>query len=81
MPRRNEEDYKMPVNNVSAEDLPKRMNEAFEAVRAKFPARTGILLMTFDFGAGGGLGYISNARREDAIKMLEEWIAYQRTLS
>jgi hypothetical protein len=81
MPRRNEESYKMPVNNVAAEDMPRKMNEAFKAVEKVMPPHTGILIITFDFGQGGGLGYISNGDRAGCIKMLEEWIAYQRTLS
>lgn len=78
MPR---DKYAVPVNAVPVEELPKLMNQAFEAVRPILPPHTGILIIAFDFGEGGGLGYISNGDRAGCIKMLEEWIAHQRSLT
>lgn len=34
----------------------------------------GFMLMVFDFGEGGTTSYISNAKREDIILALEEFI-------
>lgn len=34
----------------------------------------GFMLMVFDFGEGGTTSYISNARREDVVKTLQEFI-------
>ena len=76
-----DEGYKMPVNGISADQLGGKMRAAHDAVRPLFPPHTGILIITFDFGPGGGLGYISNGNRADCIKMLEEWIANMRKLS
>jgi hypothetical protein len=75
------ERYHEPVAGIPTSGLPAKMKEAFEAVAKVMPPKTGILILTFDFGQGGGLGYISNGNRADCIKMLEEWIAHQRTLS
>lgn len=38
----------------------------------------GFMFMVFDFGEGGFLSYISNAKREDVIKTLEEFIAREK---
>lgn len=37
--------------------------------------RIGIAIYLFEFGEGGNLAYISNTRREDMIKTMEEWLA------
>lgn len=71
----------MPVNGIKPEELPKKMQAAHAAVRKMFPPHTGVLIIAFDFGEGGGLSYISNGDREGSLKMLEEWIAKIRTLS
>lgn len=73
--------YDHDVNGVTAEELPKKMREAHDRVRELFPPHTGVLIITFDFGQGGGLGYISNGDRENSLKMLEEWIAKMRMLA
>lgn len=73
--------YEVPVNNVTAEALAKSLQRSMRLVENEFPLQTGIIIFTFDFGPGGGVGYIANGDRLDCIKMLEEWIAHQRTLS
>jgi hypothetical protein len=37
------------------------------------PPGVGFMLALFDFGEGGNLTYLSNAAREDMIKMLAEF--------
>jgi hypothetical protein len=39
------------------------------------------MIMTFDFGEGGGVGYICNGNRSDMMKLMEEWIEHQRKLT
>lgn len=75
------EGYHEPVNGVSPQELPGKMKRALEAASCELPKGTGVIVFAFDFGHGGGMAYASNAVRADAIKMLEEWIAYQRTLT
>ena len=74
----NDSRYKMPVNGIAPQDLATPLKEAMKDVASHFPAHTGIIIFAFDFGAGGGMAYISNARRDDCINALEEWIAYAR---
>ncbi|HHH29060.1 MAG TPA: hypothetical protein ENK57_12050 [Polyangiaceae bacterium] len=58
-------------------DLPKELHErerllrkAMRRLERIFPERTGILILAFDFGPKGTLSHISNAQREDMIKVL-----------
>ena len=69
--------YREPVNGVGVRDLPSRLREAITAVEGIMPPRTGVIVFAFDFGGGGGMSYISNAQRADAIAALKEWIALQ----
>lgn len=71
--------YFAPLNDVPVKELERRLRGATEAAIAHFPRRTGVIVFAFDFD-GGGCAYMSNGERADCIKMLEEWIAYQRSL-
>lgn len=77
----NDPRYKVPVNNVTQEELAVSLKRSMRLVENEFPLQTGIIIFTFDFGPGGGVGYIANGDRLDCIKMLEEWIRQQRSLS
>jgi hypothetical protein len=44
------------------------------------PPGQGFILLTFDFGPGGNLAYVSNANRDDAIRALREWLVRQGAL-
>lgn len=56
--------------------LPKDwFNLAVEAVVNKLPKKHGFTLFAFPFDKKGSMQYISNAKREDVIKMLKVWIA------
>lgn len=68
--------YREPVNGMGVRILPEKMRDAMKAVQHIMPPNTGIIVFAFDFN-GGGMGYISNAVREDAIASLKEWIALQ----
>lgn len=50
------------------------MREISEGVKAKLPDNWGFLLLAFTFGPKGQLVYSSNARREDAIATLKEFL-------
>jgi hypothetical protein len=84
MPKReggwSDDQYRMPVNGVPREQLGVKMIAAHDAVTKLFPPHTGVMILCFDFGAGGGVSYIANGNRADCINLLEEWIQYQRSL-
>ena len=44
------------------------------------PPGRGFILLTFDFGPGGNLAYVSNGERDDAIRALREWLQRQVAL-
>lgn len=72
--------YEMPVNSIPADKLQEHLAAAFKSVEQHFPPHTGIIIFAFDF-APGGMSYMSNSNRADAIAALEEWIAHTRTLT
>ena len=46
-----------------------------EALTEALPSELGFALLLFDFGEGGNLAWISNARREDMVRALREQLA------
>ncbi len=47
-----------------------------EILREKHGEKMGFAILVFNFGeSSGGLAYISNARREDMIEAMKEFIA------
>jgi hypothetical protein len=44
------------------------------------PPGQGFVLITFDFGPGGNLAYVSNGDRNDVIRALREWLHRQGAL-
>lgn len=46
-----------------------------EALTEALPEGLGFALLVFDFGEGGNLAWISNARREDMVRALREQLA------
>ena len=64
MPRSVPDDYKQYLQDC-AEEIAKRL-----------PDNHGFILLTFPFGqqVNARIGYVSNARREDAINALKEWL-------
>lgn len=49
--------------------------DAGKAVEAKLPDHHGFILMAVPFEGGDGcLKYISSLKREDAIRVLKEWL-------
>lgn len=81
MTKSRKESYEVPVNGIDPRALPAAMKRALVAAARELPAQTGVIVFAFDFGAGGGMAYASNAERSDCIAALEEWIRHQRTLS
>lgn len=52
------------------------LKEAADAVKARLPDNYGFILLAFPFHKEGDerLLYVSNAKREDAIASLKEWL-------
>lgn len=46
-----------------------------EALSEALPEGLGFALLVFDFGEGGNLAWISNAKREDMVRVLREQLA------
>ncbi len=48
------------------------------ALGQAMPKNVGFALLMFDFGDAGNLAYVSNAKREDMIRAVEEWLTKVR---
>lgn len=46
-------------------------------LRAKVPAGVGFLLFLADYGDAGNLAYVSSCKRDDAIRLVQEWLDTQ----
>lgn len=64
--------FKSGVGIYTPEQLQEKLSEAMDDLRNKFPG-LGIALWVYDFGGGGGLGYIGNGDTEGVIRMVLEW--------
>ena len=69
--------YREPMNGVGVKHLPERLKAALAAAQRELPPGTGLTLFAFDFGEGGALSYISNARRDDMVRTVGEWLLQQ----
>lgn len=49
------------------------LNEMAKAVEARLPDNHGFIVFAFPFD-GGRMFYASNAKREDAVRALKEWL-------
>lgn len=49
-----------------------------ERIGVDLPKGIGFTLLLYQFGPGGWLNYISNGRREDVVKAMEEFIRENR---
>jgi hypothetical protein len=59
---------------IKNEKITKLLRELGEAIVEDLPSGYGFTLLLFNFGHGGGMFYISNARHEDMIKAMREFI-------
>lgn len=65
----------MPENfEVSNDSLKALLYDIGGLLKPAMPEGWGFLLMIFSFGEGGSTFYISDAQRQDVIKMLKEFI-------
>ena len=56
-------------------DIRDSLQETARAIEARLPPHTGFFLLAFDFGdKPGRMEYTSNARREDVLKLMLEFI-------
>lgn len=63
---------------IENNDVKERMQETARTVSTILPPGTGFVLLAFDFGLKPGesrLEYVSNAVREDVVKVMKEFIA------
>ncbi len=74
------DDYAAPIAGLEAEELATKLRASIAAVQGQFPFGTGVAVFVFDLNAkgAGGFGWIANAKREDMIVALLEWIKIQR---
>ena len=56
-------------------DVRERLQELAQYIAVVLPPNTGFVLLAFDFGPGGRTEYVSNADRQDVVKLLREFIA------
>jgi hypothetical protein len=59
-------------------DIRDRLQDTARAVEATLPPGTGFIVLAFDM-MGGRLEYISNGDRADCIKLMQEWIDFQKS--
>ena len=50
------------------------LREMAKVVQAKMPDGFGFIVFAFEFGEDKRMYYTSNAKREDAINALKEWL-------
>jgi len=62
-----------PLHELEAD-----LRAAADMIAKSYPG-TGFALFFFDFGANGNTSYISNAKREDMIENVKEWLERQET--
>lgn len=55
--------------------LEKQTREIANVVKERLPAGVGFALFLFDYGAEGNTAYVSTAKRDDMIRLIEEWLA------
>lgn len=60
---------------VRNDELKVLLQRLAEDLTKQLPPGWGFNLQIFEFTPGNSLFYISNASREDVIKMMKEWIA------
>lgn len=65
-------EMKFEVRNEDAEALLKDIGQRLKAI---MPPGYGFNLLIFSFGDGGNMFYTSNAKREDMIRAMQEFIA------
>lgn len=57
-------------------ELESQARELALTIKAGLPPGVGFTVFLFDVGDGGGIAYMSSARRDDMIATLKEFIAY-----
>lgn len=66
-------------HSIKDPEMIELLNQLGDKISLGLPSGYGFNLLLFEFGGpGNNLFYISNADREDVIKMMKEWIERQR---
>lgn len=63
------------MNDERQEQVSKRLQDIAKAIKFALPREHGFVLVTFEFGPGAILQYVSNGRREDIAQVMREFIA------
>lgn len=69
------------IGRVRLEAATRALGESLDELLPKMIGvgeRVGFCLVAFDFGDKGNFSYCSNSQRQDMIKLLEEFLAYQK---
>lgn len=62
---------------TTRESLEELCHDLGSALKLDMPDGVGVaLVLTYDFGEGGNLAYVSTGNREDCIRMLRELTAH-----
>lgn len=56
------------------EEVKTKLQEIGKNIKLEIPKNFGFVLLTFAFNAKGQLMYVSNAKREDVIEAMKEFI-------
>lgn len=63
-----------PNFTVFNEEIEMQLKGLGDTIASALPPGFGFTLLLYDFGENGSLFYTSNGKREDVIKMMEEFI-------
>lgn len=69
------------IGRVRLESATRALGESLTDVLPKMigtDEKVGFYLLAFDFGDKGNFAYVSNSQRADMIRLLEEFLAYQK---
>lgn len=62
----------MPALENSARNIAGMIDQGLQSEHGQ---RVGFALFLFTFGEGGSLTYMANCKRDDMVKVVEEWLA------
>ncbi len=65
-----------PLNDITLSKTEESCYSLAGVIGEAIPDGTGYMLMLFDFGDDGKIAYMSNANREDMVKILRQYADY-----
>lgn len=61
-------------DKLPEEEQHARLRDICHAITERLPEGTGFIILAFPFNREGNIRYASNARREDAVAGMKEWL-------